>query len=692
MNTNSKTFSVPVTVTEKIHATYEALSAKGLLNQRPAQTALSQDIAGALLSRHTLVAEAPTGTGKTLAYLIGLLGPVTSIPTVVATATKSLQHQLLDNDIPKLLETGVIQPQEVRVLKGKSNYVCKRTLLQTIDRLEEGGEELELEDNSVVHMSLPVLASMAAALATNSWDGDFDNYAGALPLKTHPLGVNSETCTRKQCEHFKECPYYRKREEACSARVLVLNHDLVLRDLDQRQQGLEGVIPVDEYRIVFDEAHHLPDKAIQVGTKEASLSALKSNLPKVLGLKKIVEMTPALKLRAVAQNVDLSLLNVDNLKSCLQVLSGLLEDIPVQEETRQFRFKQGQLPEDVRTELDRAAQEARRLFSALAGVHTVLMAEKPEGLSQRKIVFEGLQRAAQLKGQLSSFTQFADASASPAARACWLYRHGDSLSLHLAPLEGAQVLQSLLWEATEHVRSVVMVSATLRDLGGFSRFKARAGLPDTTQFRVLPYTFPYQESQLVVPAMRATPKQSERGDYLKELTRKLPEIVNAREGTLILCSSWSMLKTVVPVLREHLGDKVIRAQGDIALKQMVKEHCAAIDAGEGSVLCGVAGMAEGLDLPGNYCTHVVICAIPFLAPTDPVEEEIAEQLGAQYFGARALPDASMRLTQMVGRLLRRESDRGRVTILDRRLVNTSYGMKLLKALPPFKRVVEPVNA
>ena len=114
------------------------------------------------------------------------------------------------------------------------------------------------------------------------------------------------------------------------------------------------------------------------------------------------------------------------------------------------------------------------------------------------------------------------------------------------------------------------------------------------------------------------------------------------------------------------------------------EHCKAIDEGRGSLLVGVATMAEGLDLPGKYCTHVLIATIPFSSPASPVEMELSDRLGRQYFSQRSLPEAMLRLTQMVGRLVRRESDRGKVTIFDARLARTSYGRQMLKALPPFQ--------
>ena len=172
---------------------------------------------------------------------------------------------------------------------------------------------------------------------------------------------------------------------------------------------------------------------------------------------------------------------------------------------------------------------------------------------------------------------------------------------------------------------------------------------------------------------------------------KLPAAINPREGTLIIFPSWAMLREFGPKLKARFGERKVRVQGEATVKMLVREHCSDIDRGEGAILAGVATLAEGLDLPGKYCTHVVIVSLPFAVPTDPVEQELSDQLGNKYFGERALPDAMVRLTQMVGRLLRRESDRGRVTIFDRRLATTSYGRQMLNALPPFQKVIEPLT-
>lgn len=217
-------------------------------------------------------------------------------------------------------------------------------------------------------------------------------------------------------------------------------------------------------------------------------------------------------------------------------------------------------------------------------------------------------------------------------------------------------------------------------------------MPVKATYEVLPYIFPYEESEIVVPAMAATPKMAERRAYLLELQSKLPRAIKPKEATLVLVPSRAMLREIAPMLKSRLGEECVLVQGDLSIKALLDKHKRRVASGLPSVLVGMATMAEGLDLPGKLCEHVVILALPFAVPTEPVEQELAEILGPKYFGERSLPDAMTRLLQMVGRLLRRETDRGRITVFDRRLVSTSYGKKMLMALPPFKKVIEPMKA
>jgi ATP-dependent DNA helicase DinG len=664
---------------------------------RQQQIDMSYAVANAFITRVPLGAEAPTGTGKTLAYLIGAIAAAESleqavkVPVVVSTATKALQQQIMTKDFPTLVTAGILSDSAVTLAKGKSNYICLNRAEEYSMLLEqEGTPEGIAFDEVVSTQSSEQVADMVMAFSDNRWNGDFDTYTGPRPKSVIPIAVSTETCIKKKCTHFSNCSYYKARGLLSSAKVIIANHDIVLMDLLFVFNKMEPTLPVSNYYIVFDEAHHLPDKAIKVGATEASLNMLQLLLPSVKGIQQLLKTTSALQeIVSTRWEADLEILNVQQpLKSLMQLLAS----VPVDTDSNQFRFRKGEVPKPILVEVENLKAPLRLMHAMLESIigairdkHETLSASTLEKASE--ITRRAVALAIPAKAALDNFAQLVSKSHT----AKWLYRKDRIVSLHTSPLEGADVLLPLLWQS-QRALGVVMTSATLKDVGGFSRFAQKVGSPSPTRYMALPYTFPYGKSQLIVAAMHATPKPVERQMFIKELTLKLPRAIDSSEGTLILFPSWALLREFTPLLKTKFGEMKVRVQGVHPIKMLLQAHCHAIDKGEGSILMGVATLAEGLDLPGNYCTHVIVVTLPFAVPNDPVEQEIAETLGSRYFSERSLPDAMTRLIQMVGRLLRRESDKGRVTVFDRRLAATSYGRQMMANLPPFEKIVEPLIA
>lgn len=682
-----------------IDRAYALLEAQSGFRAREAQHTLSSEVATSLLSRVPMAAEAPTGTGKTLAYLVGAIAAQSQsgVAVVVSTATKALQQQILSTDLPRLVRAGLIKNEEVALAKGRSNYLCLRdahTVMSSLQKFESD-QETFLED-SVVELEPQDIEPLVLAFESGRWNGDWDAYEGKRPRNVIPISASSDTCTRRRCEHYRDCAYFKARKELESSKVVVVNHDLLLRDLLLAQQEVEPTLSLAKYNVVFDEAHHLPEKAISAGSAEINVSSLLQGLPKLTGAQRLLSGSAELERIVTAEaRVTPGLLDRTELTKALRELAAELSPLQVREESGVLRFPRGELPGKVKAALATAVDEANkmgltlsRLVEFVKGPASTVLNDKPAELARLQ---EINRRVLDVMRPLKALEEFNALASSTLRKAVWLFRKEASMTLHTAPLEGADVLNKLLWRPNDRVVGVSMVSATLRDLGGFERFRNRVGLPKNGWCTAMPYTFDYEASELRVPAMKATPKFQERQAYLKELQEKLPACINPTEGTLLLFPSWGMLQQFRPLLREHFGES-IRFQGEQVVRMLLRSHCQAIDSGQGSILAGVATMAEGLDLPGDYCTHVVIMALPFAVPTDPVEEELAELLGKDYFSLRSLPDSMVKLTQMVGRLLRRESDRGRITVFDRRLASTSYGQRMLRSLPPFKKVIEPQPA
>jgi ATP-dependent DNA helicase DinG len=177
--------------------------------------------------------------------------------------------------------------------------------------------------------------------------------------------------------------------------------------------------------------------------------------------------------------------------------------------------------------------------------------------------------------------------------------------------------------------------------------------------------------------------------HTEALITMLPNLLEADVGSLVLFASKKQMEGVFEGLSPDWQRRVIM-QGNYSKHEMLRKHKEAVDAARPSTLFGLASFAEGVDLPGAYCTHVVIAKIPFAVPDQPVEAALAEWIesrGGNSFMDITVPDAALRLVQASGRLLRTESDRGRVTLLDRRIVSRRYGQAMLASLPPFKRVI-----
>ncbi len=670
---------------------YKRLAALPGFIVRSGQRDLSYEVCKALVAGEPLAAEAPTGVGKTIAYLVGAvaagekLRTTKDIPIVVATATVGLQTQILHGDLPRLVQAGILGENDSVLAKGRGRYFC----VLAAERLTDGRESSSQVDffdeaGNQESVELEELREMLENWHGHAWTGDVDSYTGTPPSAWDQVAAANETCLGHKCEHYNTCPFFNARRALSSAKVIVANHDLVLADLAMAREGQDPLFPGGRYLVVFDEAHHLPDKALDAGSAKLEIATLERELPKLSGFNKTWQRQGDLARLFDKQKLHAADFDPGMLLSTLAAVREATDGLPVEEESFQYRFERGELPVELTKALELAAVQCEVLHKSVQDATQALkqtnLPDKNEAL--KPVIADLLYQAAGANAMLSGLQKALTLLTSRERAVRWLFKREGEVSLHSSPLEGADVLRTLLWGSER--ASAAMVSATLKDFEGFDRFKARSGAPDCLRTMTLPHIFPYRENTMYLVEMTHSPRQEEKDDFHKELVQHLPGFIDSGEGTLVLFPSRSLLKLVLPELRRQFGAAVL-CQGEMGIKELVKRHRQRIEAGQGSILCGLATLAEGLDLPGELCTHVVICALPFTVPTSPVEKELQEVLGKEYFAKRALPDALVKLTQMVGRLMRRESDRGRITVFDKRLLYTKWGLKLLGALPGFRR-------
>lgn len=690
------------TIQEAYRAWLAARSFAPRRGQRLMIAEIARTLAGAGDGGRICVVEAGTGTGKTVAYGLAAI-PVAQaldLKLVIATATVALQDQLVDRDLPDLAEHAGLH-FSYALAKGRGRYACPSRLDRYLVDDSAGVPGELFEQAAPVGVAARALyRDMLDDLRRGAWDGDRESWQRAVDDGVWSgATMDHRGCSGPRCSFFRDCPYYLARERIGQADVIVANHDLVLSDL---ALGGGVVLPEPESTIyVFDEGHHLADKALGhlrrftrilagVQTLDA-VDKLLGTLAQRTGRDKTL-VDAATRVATTAEPLR------QHLRTMLE-LGEALADLAAPQRGQDrggggrptHRFAHGEVPAAMVELAGELAGGHREIAAALDVVLDRLASLGDDDRAERETFqawSEGLsQHAGRIEGALDLWEDFAQPGDGVQAR--WVSRvdHEQSFDLEFqsSPLQAAASLSQALWETC---RGAVVTSATLASTDGFRRFAEGVGVPEETSYLVAPSSLPYEEAaELVVPAMQSDPGRSD--DHSAEIAALLPELVDPSEGTLVIFTSWRQLSAVTDALPPAFLARVL-SQADLTKARILKEHRERIDAGKGSVIFGLASFAEGVDLAGDHCRHVIITKLPFAVPDDPVEAAVAEWLesqGRNPFMEVSVPDAALRLKQACGRLLRSESDTGKVTLLDRRIVTRRYGRAILDSLPPFRRSI-----
>lgn len=689
---------------DEIRARYQAirLSLPGFV-QRASQRHMIAAVARALAEASGVVAvEAPTGTGKSMAYLLAAL-PIALArqkKLVIATATVALQEQLVERDIPAFLAASGLQA-EVVLAKGRQRYACTRNLHELTRKdadIPQGGFEFGAEAVTAAWLRPPRpgeperLQSLLDAQQSGRWDGDIDRSPEPIDDELRRLITTSAGgCSNRRCAFIVGCPFVQARNRLQTAQLVVANHDLVLADLElgRDEDGSGGVLlPAPrETLYVFDEAHHLPAKAIDRGSAEVALGDARRRLQRLAAPLRAAFLAAGRERigRLDAGQVDMLL---DQLIESMDTLQSELDQAwPKQaaEDDAPWRATLGQLPDQWRLLAQTLSQRSQELLrwlpSALkAVVESDLPADRRESVAREL----GLARE-RIEGQASLWWLWAqEEPVDVPPRARWLERSAEGgLVCHASEVSAAPTLRRVLWP---QAAGVVLASATLSIGGDFRNFAAQVGLPDHAETLALPSPFDLQrQARLQVPRLKAAPDQREA--HVAELVSWLDQNLDWAQGNLVLFTSKAKLELSLAQLPAPRRLRVL-AQGTRSKSALISAHASAVEAGLGSTLFGLASFGEGLDLPGRLCETVVITQLPFAVPTDPVGATYAEWLearGRNAFVEVTIPQATRTLIQYCGRLIRGESDSGRIVILDNRLLSRRYGSRMLAALPDFAR-------
>jgi len=603
---------------------------------RPFQLEMARAVAEAIAGNSMLVAEAGTGTGKTVAYLVPAL--LSGGKVIISTGTKTLQDQLFDRDIPTVREALNV-PVTVALLKGRANYVCHYHL----ERALNDGRLPTREE--VRHLGEIERFARTTATGDKADCSGVPENSGAWFLATS----TRENCLGSQCPRYDGCFVMEARRKALEADVVVVNHHLFFADLALREGGVAELLPACN-TVILDEAHQLPETATLFFSESISTTLL-TGLARDARLESAAAAKDYAPLPAAAQAFDKA---ARDLRLVFKQEGGRF---PARDLDGNPGFEAG---------LDTVLGALDRLCGELKA-----QAERSEGLKRC------WQRALTLAEQIERWRSGADE-----ARVKWVELFSHSLHLNSTPLSIAEIFSS---RVEDHARAWVFTSATLSVNRDFGHYCGQMGLADArTESWDSPYDFS-EQALLFIPARMPEPNTPAHTEAVVEAA--LPLIEAAGGGAFMLFTSLRAMRIGYERLREAFEsrglDYPLLLQGEVSRSEMLVRFR---DLGN-AVLVGSQSFWEGVDVRGEALSLVVIDKLPFAPPDDPVLAARIDRMnreGRNAFFEYQLPEAVITLKQGAGRLIRDETDRGVLMICDPRILTRSYGKRVLASLPPMR--------
>ncbi|PIE60695.1 MAG: ATP-dependent helicase [Desulfobulbus propionicus] len=617
---------------------------------RPGQKEMAEAVAALLASSgddassermeaDCLAVEAETGLGKTLAYLVPAV--LSGRKVVVSTNTRNLQDQILKREIPFIQQT--IDPElQAICVKGRQNYLCLYRWYQLFDQ-----QQKLREDDQQTSIQQWIEKTEYGDRAELSW------LSASSPL-WQKICCQSHFCLGGDCPESSRCFLNRLRKDAARCRLLIVNHHLLFSDLAVRKSGYGEVLPRYE-AVIFDEAHHLEN----VATTFFGHSFSRYQLLDLLG---DIER-------------DLTAMNAAESSTVLAFTASLQASLTVfgeifPKERGRFALNSAQVE---RNDAARAAINslARNLES---------LADALEKSDKKEPAWEQYgNRCHELAAKLDLITAcfFEDDASLGEQYTYWGERTERNLSLHATPVDVSGELQATLYTATA---ACVFTSATLKTGDSFDYFARRLGFPEDTATLTFPSPFDYKTKTLLYVPKSSFPEPSSAA-YPDAVHEQISQLVACSKGrALVLFTSFKAMEAACHALQKKLAYTLLmqgEAPRHILLDQFSRQTQ--------SILLGVSSFWEGVDIPGESLSLLIIDKLPFEVPSDPVimaRINAIKQNGANPFSTFQVPRAIISLRQGVGRLMRKSSDSGVIAILDTRLCTRGYGKRFLQNLPP----------
>lgn len=607
---------------------------------RPQQVDLASEVARAIVERSILVAEAGTGTGKTFAYLIPCL--LSGKKALISTATKTLQDQLFQKDLPMLVRALGLSTR-VQNLKGRANYICRY-------RVELHAEEARFNSQQ---------SAREVALVRERLPQLTHGERGELPEITDDSSVwpyvtsTTDNCLGVNCEYHKECFLVKARKRALEADVVVINHHLFFADSRLKDEGFGELLP-GVNAVIFDEAHQLPEIAANFHGDRVTTRQFREWMDDTLSEWPVLDLANQ-PLKHLSFKLDSAL------DALLLAMTTREERLSWDDVSRNKAFTEAWKALLVLTEEFEPCFESVDL-------------KEHEGLSRCK------ERLQELVQSLKSF----DNPAQPRIRWVECFKH--SLVFHATPFEVASAFKTLL--LTRQSSAYIFTSATLSVGESFECFMKPLGL-ESAKTLLLNSPFDYkQQALLYLPRSLPDPKHV---NYYDALLNKALPIINACGGRcFFLFTSHRALKLVAKMLEGQL-DFPLLVQG-VEAKHILLDRFR--EAGN-AVLLGTSTFWEGVDVKGEALSCVIIDKIPFASPVDPVvrgKMAYLKSQGLSGFDDLSLPNAVLALKQGVGRLIRDITDRGLLMLADPRLTGRNYGGRIFASLPAMRKTRDEVVA